>query len=814
MKDSRFVKGIESLIFDHKPIVIGIFLAITLFLGFTAATQLRIDAGFSKQLPLKHEYMQTFVEYFDEFGGADRVLVALVAKDGDMFDPEFFETLKQATDAVFFVPGVDRPRVTSLFTPNTRYLEVVEDGIQSGPVIPADFQPEQESLERVRKNILKAGLVGRLVANDFSGALISATLLEFNPDTQEKLDYFEVARRFEDDVRGAFETDDISVHIIGFAKVIGDVKDGANRVLLFFLIAIAITTILVYIYSQSWRITFVPVICSLLAVIWQLGLLPLIGIGIDPMGLLVPFLVFAIGVSHGVQMISSVRMEMFDGATPDEAARTSFRRLLLPGGIALISDTIGFITILLIEIQVIQEMAIAASAGVAAIILTNLILLPVLLSYINPADDYEERLKRRAAQLAPVWNTLTKVSERPTALVIILIALGLFGFGWWKGSQVKIGDLQAGVPELRPDSRYNLDSIMITEKFSIGVDLIQVIVQSEPDACIDHEKMAAIDEFARVWAASRLSVPKISMASGGRLLGVISHAWSREEQNIYYIAMRVAKATLEELKNAGDESAYAAFQSELDKAMIRDVVVRATWTGDADVDLIVEEPGGTVCSLHEPQTTGGGICLGDTYADYEQADDTGFTEDYVCPKAFAGSYRVRIRKVWGKLVAGKVTIDVYKNYGTEQELYERQHDPVTEGSDSVVIFELENGRRTEPLEAEQLQVAVKRQNVVNQTVLAQQIDQFSDPSIFPDRNGELELLRRRRGLLGRGAVGFQPVIITLPQGTQMVATAVVSPDRRYVRISAAPSFTGIGNVTTFTFAGVADRTGGGAVAAA
>ena len=550
MKDSRFVKGIESLIFDHKPIVIGIFALITLFLGYTAATQLRIDAGFSKQLPLKHEYMQTFVEYFDEFGGADRVLVALVAKDGDMFDAEFFETLKQATDAVFFVPGVDRPRVTSLFTPNTRYLEVVEDGIQSGPVIPADFKPEPESLEKVRKNILKAGLVGRLVANDFSGALISATLLEFNPDTQEKLDYFEVARRFEEDVRGAFETDDISVHITGFAKVIGDVKDGANRVLLFFLIAIVITTILVYLYSQSWRITFVPVICSLLAVIWQLGLLPLIGIGIDPMGLLVPFLVFAIGVSHGVQMISSVRMEMFDGATPDEAARTSFRRLLLPGGIALISDTIGFITILLIEIQVIQEMAIAASTGVAAIILTNLILLPVLLSYINPAEDYEERLKRRAAKQAPFWEALTKVSERPTALIIILVALGLFGFGWWKGSQVKIGDLQAGVPELRPDSRYNLDSVMITEKFSIGVDLIQVIVQSEPDACIDHEKMAAIDEFAwhmrnQPGVQDVLSLPQIGRVvwagwnEGYPKWGVLS----RDSRNLVQSVARIETST-------------------------------------------------------------------------------------------------------------------------------------------------------------------------------------------------------------------------------------------------------------------------------
>mgnify|MGYP000101986142 CR=1 FL=1 len=200
-----------------------------------------------------------------------------------------------------------------------------------------------------------------------------------------------VARRFEEDVRGQFETDDISVHIIGFAKVIGDVKDGANRVLLFFLIAIVITTILVYLYSQSWRVTGVAVICSLLAVTWQLGLLPLIGIGIDPMGLLVPFLVFAIGVSHGVQMVSSYAAEVHEGADSMTAARATFRRLLVPGGIALLSDTIGFITIMLIEIRMIQEMAITASLGVAIIILTDLILVPVLLLVATATPASEDR---------------------------------------------------------------------------------------------------------------------------------------------------------------------------------------------------------------------------------------------------------------------------------------------------------------------------------------------------------------------------------------------------------------------------------------
>ena len=140
-----------------------------------------MDAGFTKLLPVEHEYMQTFLEYRDDFGGADRVAVALIAREGDMFTPEFFDRLRDVTDAVFFLPGVDRTQVYSVFTPNVRYVEAVEDGLASGDVLPANFAPTAEGFARVRENILKAGILGRLVANDFSGALVSAKLQEFDP---------------------------------------------------------------------------------------------------------------------------------------------------------------------------------------------------------------------------------------------------------------------------------------------------------------------------------------------------------------------------------------------------------------------------------------------------------------------------------------------------------------------------------------------------------------------------------------------------------------------------------------------------------
>jgi uncharacterized protein len=495
-RQSRLAAGLEGLIFGNRIPLIVIFALVTVFMAWSAITSLRVDAGFSKQLPLEHEYMGTFVEHYEDFGGADRILIALVDESGDIFNPVFFEALRKATDAVFFVPGVDRSRVTSIFTPNVRYLEVTEEGIEAGDVIPADFQPTAAGLERVKENILKAGIVGRLVANDFSGAIVSAQLLEINPDTQERLDYFDVARRLEEDVRSQIETDQIKVRIIGFAKVVGDIKDGATRIVLFFAVALFITSILVYIYSQSLRLTVVPLVCSIFAVIWELGMLPLLGFGIDPMGLLVPFLVFAIGVSHGVQMISGYAAEVYDGADAEVAARTTFRRLLVPGGIALISDTIGFITILFIDIRIIQEMAITASLGVACIILTNLVLLPVLISYIQPGPRYKEKLLNRAMQMRPLWDGLSKVATRGPAVVIIAVAAGLFAFGFWKASQVRIGDLHAGVPELRPDSRYNLDSQDVTDRFSIGVDLINVIVEVGENGCINYEVMDLIDRFA------------------------------------------------------------------------------------------------------------------------------------------------------------------------------------------------------------------------------------------------------------------------------------------------------------------------------
>jgi hypothetical protein len=216
------------------------------------------------------------------------------------------------------------------------------------------------------------------------------------------------------------------------------------------------------------------------------------------------------------------------------------------------------------------------------------------------------------------------------------------------------------------------------------------------------------------------------------------------------------------------------------------------------------------------------VILGDAYLpgrDASTADRASYSapvsETYVCPSGFAGTYRVRIHRVWGEVAAGKVTVDVYRHLGTERADHERRQLDLGD-EDAMVVFELDAGRRTEPLETAQLAGALQRQQQVSRSVLAQQLESLSDPRALPTQS---DILRRRRalGALGLGgAVGFQPIIQVLPEGTMLAVSGVVSADRRYVRIGVAPIFSTIGDVQTFTFAGNAQETdaGGGAGAGA
>jgi predicted RND superfamily exporter protein len=482
----------QRTLFGHRRVVLTLFALITLGLGFFAV-RVRPDAGFDKLLPTNNAYIEVYKRTQEQFGGGNVLLVSLEAKKGDIFQPKFFDALKRLTDEVFYLPGVDRTHVSSLFTPNTTYAEVVEGGFSGGPVIPATFKPDAKGFEQVKTNVIKSGHVGELVANNFRSAVVSAKLNDFDPHTGVHLDYSKFADQLDQKLRAQFDTPDTSIHILGFAQAIGDITHGAQAIVLFFGISLAVAAFLLYLVSRSAYLTIATLTCSVIAVVWQLGIITILGYGIDPISVLIPFLILAIGVSHGVQIaLSNVRL-VGEGMTAREAAETSFHRLLEPGTVALVLAVLTFVTVTTIPVPVIRELALTAAIGIASLMVTNLSVLPVLASYARISISKVEAAKRGANRFEGMWRTLAILIAPKYAIAVVCVTGAITVGAALVFGQPVVGDTHIGVAELRPQSRYNRDAAFFQANYTVSTDILQIIAKGPANACLDYATVKRID---------------------------------------------------------------------------------------------------------------------------------------------------------------------------------------------------------------------------------------------------------------------------------------------------------------------------------
>ena len=471
-----------------------IFLAITVALG-ASALRVHLDPGFNKLIPLKHAFMEAFLKHSGTFAGANRILVNVKWKgEGDIYNAEFMKAIRGVTDDVFFTPGVNRAQVFSIFTPNVKYIEVTEEGFAGEVVIPSRFEADAEGLAKVRANVARSGEIGRLVANDLKAALVRADLLETDPSSGKKLDYAEVSKKLEE-IRAKYTSDKIEINIIGFAKIVGEVMDGLFTVVAFFGIAFVVTAVLLFVYTRSLKLTIVALIVALLPVVWLLGILPLIGNGIDPMSILVPFLIFSIGVSHAVQMTNAWKQHVLAGESSEEASRTAFRNLAIPGTVALVTNALGFMVIMLIAIPIVHELGVTACIGVLLMIMTNKMILPIVLSHLTLESGSNSA--RPAGSRNPLWWAVSKFAEPRLALITIGAWLVLLAVGTVYSRHLLTGDIGAGVPELRAESRYNQDNDKVVASYSIGMDVLSVFVETKDmtEACLQWPVMNAVERF-------------------------------------------------------------------------------------------------------------------------------------------------------------------------------------------------------------------------------------------------------------------------------------------------------------------------------
>lgn len=494
----------ERVLFNNRLVIVCLCLFVTLVLGYQALG-LSLNAAFEKMIPTSHPYIANFLENRKQLAGMGNTLrIAVEAKEGSIFDDEYLDTVRKLSDEVFLLPGVDRPYMKSLWAPAVRWTGVTEDGLDGGPVIPDDYDGSPASLEQVRINVERSGEIGQLVAANYQSSIILVPLQERIAETGERIDYHALSQRIEE-LRNKYQSDQIAIHVTGFAKVVGDLIDGLRQVLVFFAAAIVICTAVLYWYTRCLRSTLLVVACSLVAVVWLLGLLPTLGYELDPYSVLVPFLVFAIGMSHGAQKMNGIMQDVGRGTHKLVAARYTFRRLFLAGLTALLADAVGFAVLMVIDIQVIQDLAITASIGVAVLIFTNLVLLPILLSYTGVSPVAAQRsLKAELTEANdpqhrkhPFWAFLDLFTRMPWAGAAVALGVVFGAVGLAFSFQLKIGDTDPGAPELRADSRYNQDNAFMVANYAASSDVYIVMVKTPQYACAHYSTLSAVDALER-----------------------------------------------------------------------------------------------------------------------------------------------------------------------------------------------------------------------------------------------------------------------------------------------------------------------------
>ena len=329
-----------------------------------------------------------------------------------------------------------------------------------------------------------------------------------------------------------------------------------------------------------------------------------------------------------------------------------------------------------------------------------------------------------------------------------------------------------------------------------ALQVLHEIAKNNPEMAEPYEKALPIASItnnreAKKWAS----------------LGILSLAWQEDKQYLYDKANDVANSVVADLMAENKKQEAKEFQEAINNAKQRDCIIRVSWTGQADIDIAVEEPGGTICSMKNIQTPAGGFFMGDAHAGQLGKNNKAMSETYVCPKGFNGDYRLAIKKLWGDVIGGKVKVELFTHVNADDLNSLKGKKPMVgyiQLKDDVagMMFTLHDGRRTA---ASQQVIANAVNNQVNRAILAQQLAQAFDPNAMAKLDGFVnadqaaEEGRYYNAFFRQGAVGYQPQIITLPTGTNLMAQAVVSADRRYVRITSVPMFSYIANVRIFNY---------------
>ena len=487
MDASQIFPRFGNFLFNNRKVVLGgIFLVTAYFAWHIPAVRMLSD--FADLLPQEHPYIQLHNSIRDTFGGANIIVMSMEVEEGTIFTNDSLDRIHRITQKLDSVSNINHNLVSSLTHRNIRKIFLTPDGtIRSQNYYdPHHDEYTEEQLARIQRDVLaSANVYGLLVSPDMKAALIKGTLNE------GQLDYGKVFEELQA-IRAEEAAPGVKIHATGHPVLVGWVDSYSGDILLIFFYTILIVLAILIVYTRRLYGILLPLLGMILTSIWGVGFMGVFGYNLDPLMLVVPFLISARAMSHGIQKLERYFLELSRTGEKVSAARNTFNALFRPGALAIVADASALYLIGLGSVPINDKMAIYASFWAVCMVVTVLIVIPMLLAELPRPREVAVK-HTLARSVFPRFAQVVGTPQRSRAVLIacLVIACCATYFTSW----VQIGEPEPGSPLLYRDHDFNVSSTAINDRFPGAEELFIIARADEAGGLKKPEIIKALADF-------------------------------------------------------------------------------------------------------------------------------------------------------------------------------------------------------------------------------------------------------------------------------------------------------------------------------
>jgi hypothetical protein len=459
--------------------LVGILVATIFFLFQT--TKLQIYTSFNDLLPQSHPYIKVHNRIRNIFGGANQVLIMVQVRKGDIFNTKTLEKVQWITRELEKIPGVDPYKIRSIATSKMKDFKFSSGTTVITPLMFPDVPTTEKGLEELKDKIYSTQrYYGPFVSYDSKKTLILVDFFE------ESIDYSVVFNALSL-IRERMEDDNHIINIAGEPMHLGFIKYHINQVLMILIVTVVAFIVMLYVYYRSKRAMFVPVMSAATSAIWGLGFMALLGYNLDPLMLVLPFLISLMTARHSMQFMSRYMEEFELTGDVKQASQNIIETMFIPGLTSIITDALGIALVAIATIPVLIRISITCAFWSIATVILSMLFTPLVLSYIPESKRFVHEVRKRKE--SGMVEKKLDYRDRFLRLLgrwipqrgkwyVVCCAILLSMVSYYYASKIIIGDFMPGSSILWPFHRYNKDAFRITFSMPL-LNPLYVIVEGE-----------------------------------------------------------------------------------------------------------------------------------------------------------------------------------------------------------------------------------------------------------------------------------------------------------------------------------------------